>query len=181
NKTMGTTVNYAYVTLAVILIAIVAYFVFSAVNKKNQYPRNHIAENNIAIVDLKDQSKVHININSKLEQLNDFSSERRVALQGEAFFDIKPDENRPFIIELNEKDHVKVLGTSFNLVNTEDVFDLIVYSGKVELQTLNRSIILEKNDRVSRYEDAYIKLKNRNLNAVSWKSGILVFDETPLD
>ncbi|MBT8188794.1 MAG: hypothetical protein KJO29_00075, partial [Bacteroidia bacterium] len=84
NKKIGSTINYVYVTLAVISIAIVAYFVFSAVNKKNQYPRNHIAENSIAIVDLKDESKVHININSKLEQLNDFSSERRVALQGEA-------------------------------------------------------------------------------------------------
>lgn len=181
NRKIGGNINYLYIIIAVILLTIASYLVYTSSTNKVNYPKKHIAENNVELVNLVDESQVHININSTLEQLNDFSEERRVTLEGEAFFDVQPDAERPFVIQLNEKDHVKVLGTSFNLVNTEDSFDLIVFSGKVELRTLNRSIILEKNDRVSRYEGAYIKLKNRNENAVSWKSGVLVFNDTPLD
>ena len=109
-------------------------------------------------------------------------SRKNVSLHwtGEAYFDIRADENHPFVIRLNDKDHIKVLGTSFHLINEKDAFDLIVYSGTVELHTLNRSIILEKNDRISRYEGAYVKLKNHENNALSWKSGVLRFNDTPL-
>ena len=64
---------------------------------------------------LPDGSKVWLNADSRLTYHNSFNnSKREVELEGEAFFDVVKDTNRPFIVHTSGID-VKVLGTSFNV------------------------------------------------------------------
>lgn len=130
---------------------------------------------------LVDDSKVWLNKNSMLAQVSDFSEDRIVKLQGEAYFDVSHKEGQSFIIQLNDEDFVRVVGTSFNLLNTEEEFDLNVYSGKVELHTLNRVIELEKGFRAVRLDETYVKLRNRDKNVSSWKSNELIFEDAFID
>ncbi|MGN6510319.1 MAG: FecR family protein [Chitinophaga sp.] len=68
-----------------------------------------------AVIELADGSKIWLNAESKLSYPEVFSrSSREVYLNGEAFFDVAADQNRPFIVHL-AKGTVKVLGTSFNV------------------------------------------------------------------
>ncbi|GAB3197665.1 ferric-dicitrate binding protein FerR (iron transport regulator) [Pontibacter aydingkolensis] len=86
----------------------------------------------IAVV-LPDNSQVWLNTGSKLIYDKDFDgNERKVQLEGEAFFDVKRDVERPFIIHSNEA-RTKVLGTSFNLraYPDEPLVELAVATGKV--------------------------------------------------
>ena len=64
---------------------------------------------------LADKSSVKLNRNSKLTVSNDFNRlERKVYLEGEAFFNVAKNTQKPFIISMNGW-QVRVVGTSFNL------------------------------------------------------------------
>jgi ferric-dicitrate binding protein FerR (iron transport regulator) len=64
---------------------------------------------------LPDGSVVALNSNSKLVFPKQFKGDtREVTLYGEAFFDVKPNAEKPFIISAGNA-QVKVVGTSFNV------------------------------------------------------------------
>ena len=179
-KTESTNYYSRFVIGALLILGIIG-LVYVLFYSQEKFPKTHVAQNQLAEIQFEDNSQVYLNNHSELTQLTDFGSERKVSLSGEAFFEITPDKNNPFVIALSDSDYVKVIGTSFNLINTPEKFDLIVYSGMVELRTLNRTIVLSKNDRVTKDKGAYIKYRNDDSNATSWKTKQLVFEDTPLD
>ena len=64
---------------------------------------------------LNDGSRVWLNAQSRIKYPVRFgNSERRIQIAGEAFFDVKHDPQRPFIVETVDY-NVKVLGTKFNV------------------------------------------------------------------
>jgi ferric-dicitrate binding protein FerR (iron transport regulator) len=94
---------------------------------------------------LPDSSLVVLNSDSRLTYDNGFNrNTREVRLTGEAFFDVKHDSKKPFIVH-TEKTDIKVLGTTFNVRNypQEDLMETSLIKGKIEL-TFND----EKNSRV---------------------------------
>ena len=129
---------------------------------------------------LADDSKIWLNSNSEVLAMSDFKSERKVKLTGEAYFEVESDKTNPFVIMLNESDYVRVVGTSFNILNEASEFELNVYSGKVELHVLNRVIQLGKGDRVTKINETFAKTKSTDKNVLSWKTKELIFENTPL-
>jgi transmembrane sensor len=82
---------------------------------------------------LADGSKVWLNADSKIQYPTLFTGNtREVYLNGEAFFDIEKNPNKPFIIHL-AKGTIRVLGTSFNIkaYDNETVVETSVSTGKV--------------------------------------------------
>lgn len=74
-----------------------------------------------AQVTLPDGTNVWLNTDSKVDyHASVFSSERKVDLTGEAYFEVTKDKHSPFIV--NSKNiHTKVLGTKFNIrANSDD-------------------------------------------------------------
>ena len=66
-------------------------------------------------IHLPDGTEVLLNAGSELQYAADFNtSHRTVQLSGEAFFDVKKDAERPFIINTG-KMNIRVLGTAFNV------------------------------------------------------------------
>lgn len=64
---------------------------------------------------LPDGTEVWLNAGSELQYAADFNtSHRTVQLSGEAFFDVKKDAERPFIIHTG-KMNIRVIGTAFNV------------------------------------------------------------------
>ena len=64
---------------------------------------------------LPDKSEVWLNAGSKVTYPKEFDGkQRKVSLEGEAFFKVKSDKRRPFIVSTKYMD-VKALGTSFNV------------------------------------------------------------------
>jgi transmembrane sensor len=135
---------------------------------------------------LTDGSTIYINETSVLEFPEQFASDsREIKLQGEAFFDVAKDAQRPFII-ITDQLEVKVLGTSFNVYaypnkKTEEVG---VTSGKVEVtsKTLDKKYILQAGDYLSfDKENKTVRIhKDSHQNAQAWRTGVLTFDSTPL-
>lgn len=69
---------------------------------------------------LPDGTKVWLNSCSQVEYSSSlFARERRVTMNGEAYFEVTPDEHAPFVVSTNGLD-VRVLGTKFNIRNDDD-------------------------------------------------------------
>ena len=84
---------------------------------------------------LADGTTVWLNADSKLHCENDFTgATREVTLEGEAFFDVVKQTNRPFIVHTSGID-IKVLGTAFNVKSyPEDKnVETTLYRGSVEV------------------------------------------------
>lgn len=173
--------NSSLIALAILIIGLLlgAYLIFNSSNEtRSDYFES---TDSIATVNLEDNSIVTLNKNSSLSLLSDFNTERMVALQGEAFFEVTPNSERPFRIELDENNSVKVVGTSFNLLHRDQTFDLSVFSGVVELNVLNRVIELKRGDRITLKDGAYVKYRNNDENLISWKTNDLIFEDLALD
>ena len=67
-------------------------------------------------ITLPDGSRAWINAASSLRFPTAFTGkDRKVEITGEAYFEVKKDASKPFIIRVNNKADVKVLGTHFNI------------------------------------------------------------------
>jgi ferric-dicitrate binding protein FerR (iron transport regulator) len=89
---------------------------------------------------LPDGTTVWLNASSKLTYGDDFlEKERRVQLDGEAFFEVVKNENKPFIINTAVM-NVLVLGTSLNVkaYPGDKKAEAVLIRGKIEVQVKRR-------------------------------------------
>lgn len=130
-------------------------------------------------IDLPDGSIVFLNRNSSLYHTSSFGSENRVVrLEGEAFFDIKPDTKMPFSIDAGSA-IVKVTGTSFNVMtkNEEAEIEVYVKTGTVTVEGKSGSgtLLLEPGyiGRISGSKAE--KIINDDPNYMAWNTGKLTY------
>jgi ferric-dicitrate binding protein FerR (iron transport regulator) len=99
------------------------------------------------IVTLSDGTQVHLNAESSISFSKDYnSSNRTIALSGEAFFDVKKGPY-PFIVS-TEYAKIVVLGTKFNVRSRKDGFETGVNEGLVRLEKDKEVIILSDGDQI---------------------------------
>lgn len=128
---------------------------------------------------LPDGSQVMLSANSKLNYPSSFDGmkKREVFLDGEAFFDVKHNPNKPFVVHTG-KVETTVLGTAFNVkANTGEANIVVtVKRGKVRVSdsnkvlgviTPNQQITYDKQKVASVQEsitsDSYLEWQRRNL------------------
>jgi len=134
---------------------------------------------------LPDGSKITLNADSELTYPIEFNdSLREVTLIGEAFFDIKSNVNKPFIVHTN-KIKVKVLGTSFNVKSYADDenIETTLVTGKVELiKDKETPIILAPSQKaVFHKKENTLEIEEvHSEDIVAWKTGKLIFKKTSL-
>lgn len=138
------------------------------------------------VVTLPDGSKVKLNHASYLSMKKDFNQkERRIIFEGEGFFEIVPNREKPFVIETG-KVHTNVLGTTFNLkAYTNDEFlRLYVQEGKVKFgNPWVHQVETFIAGQGGIYNRTLAELKPAKMEAASemaWKSNKLSFDDTPI-
>ncbi len=141
-------------------------------------------------VALPDGTFVSLNSNTKISYPKKFSGKNReVTIEGEAFFEVKPDKNKPFIIHAG-KAQIRVLGTSFSgsaYPATKQV-EVIVQTGKV--QVVNKTseklqtdeLILTPGDKGTLVyaSNTMQKTTNQDPNFIAWKTHNLTFKATSL-
>ncbi|MCY7351972.1 MAG: FecR domain-containing protein [Cytophagaceae bacterium] len=133
-------------------------------------------------VSLPDGSRVTLNRKSKLTYPADFDEDiRSVSLTGEAFFDVKTNSEKPFIIQAAGAE-VRVLGTSFNVDATTPNVTVNVATGRVLFSVRQHAIVLTKGQAVAfRAEaDTILKVPRADPNANAYKTRLLLFEATPL-
>jgi len=137
---------------------------------------------------LPDGSKVWLNAESTISFKIPFDfKSREVKLTGEAFFEVKKDEQRPFQVE-SGKVNVTVLGTRFNCkaFPEDTAVEVVLAKGKVRLNTVGsktgEEFILKPGERaVVKTLTNKINISAENIEKyIGWHEGKLIFDECPL-
>ncbi len=134
---------------------------------------------------LPDGSQVWLNKSSSIEYHKEFDK-REVVLDGEAFFEVTKEPNRPFTV-LAEGSKTTVLGTRFNLnTNAENnEIALVVEEGRVAFEVISNpnstTIVKGEESAIASVEEAFVvKQLKADPNIYSWKTQQLVFDDAQL-
>jgi ferric-dicitrate binding protein FerR (iron transport regulator) len=133
---------------------------------------------------LKDGSRVFLNSGSKISYPENFKEDRRISLEGEAFFEVVPNPKRPFRI-IAGTTQTKVLGTSFNInAYTRGREKISVNTGVVEVaygNDLSKKIKLTKDMQAGFRGDAKPLITQGNsANFNAWTKNIIVLNNTSL-
>jgi transmembrane sensor len=160
---------------------------------------------------LEDGTEIWLNCGSRLTY-NNFSSVpvREVFLEGEAFFDVRKDNERPFVVKTSDL-KLKVLGTRFNVKSypSEKITETILVTGKLQIEEINpaatgrKLITLEPNQKATFYSNSgrfepdnkskesamnlKVPVKQRIIETVnpelytSWKDEKLIFSNERLE
>lgn len=172
---------------AAMLIFSLGYFASGVGEVELNWQVAETDKDEIRDISLTDGSKITLNEGTYFKFPEEFSEENRVVkMDGEGFFEIAADKNRPFSIKM---DHgtVKVLGTSFNIQNDmeADITTICVASGMVTFTPTGskQKFILQANDKLiyNAGTQRYRKVKQFTPNDWSWKTKELVFQNTKLE
>ena len=113
----------------------------------------------------------------------DPTGERRVKLEGEAFFDVARDEAKPFIITTGELE-TRVLGTSFNVrAYPAEPVEVAVASGSVQVSDDDEKVVLKPDELVTYVPEAkkLSTTKTNQVNAQAWAKKELDYTDTRLE
>lgn len=134
-------------------------------------------------LELSDGTRVWLNSVSQLRYPVQFTGkERKVYLSGEAYFDIKTDSLRPFIVESGGM-NVRVYGTEFNVTAYRDEkLRTTLVQGKVGIKVDGEKELLLRPGQMAEYDAQTKHLEVQEVNAylyTAWKEGTFAFkDET---
>ena len=120
-------------------------------------------------ITLADGTQVWLASASKLKfPVNFVGDKREVYLEGEAFFEVSPNKEKPFIVACGNFS-VKALGTSFNIMNYSDetCAQATLSTGKVEVSMKDRKQLLEPGQQVVIQGD---RLYVREVNLIPYTS-----------
>lgn len=175
---------------AAVLIAVVAGFAYWLVSGKFSTEPALITASSqglVKSVELPDGTKVWMNRETILTYPEKFGSENRtVELTGEAFFDVTPDAQKPFLIHTGIA-QIQVVGTSFNVKSypAMSATQVIVASGKVKLSPAgkaDKAVLLLPGEMGSSLKgiSSVTREQNQDINFLAWKDHRLNFRESPL-
>ena len=136
---------------------------------------------------LSDGTRVWLNADSELEYPVEFvKKERIVKLSGEAYFEVAPNPEQPFIVEAGGI-QTRVLGTSFNIQayrNEKSVYTTLLTGsirvavadgGDAVVLTPGREAIWEKGSGAIQVEAVNAE------DAIAWRYGNFIFEEEDIE
>jgi len=142
-----------------------------------------------SIVTLLDGTTITLNADSKLKYPVRFGEDsREVILEGEAFFEVAPDANKPFVVHTGNISTTD-LGTKFDVsaFPNEETIRISLEEGKVNVST--HTVAPQKGDVILSPTQQLIYNKENESStieqfdmqkALGWKDNILIFDNEPL-
>ncbi len=132
---------------------------------------------------LPDGSNVWLNSRSRIEYPGIFTREtREVHLDGEAYFEVSHQPDKPFIVH-TAYGEIEVLGTTFNVeaYSQEQTFITSLIEGSVQVKHEDETILLQPR-QIARLEGGEWKVSAlRDLNSYRWKEGLISFNDEPFE
>jgi len=192
---------YLFRAAAVLLVALFAgIFVMYQMNLEEQRDAEQASAYNIlqeletekgekARVTFSDGTQVTLNSASSVQFPRAFhGSEREVYLEGEAYFEVAHNPEKPFIVHSQDA-RVEVLGTEFNVRGWSDdsAVEVVVRDGKVSVQSSTRptdvrsEVILTEGlkTELERGQNPAEPQRVDPVNHLLWISGGMHFDNEP--
>lgn len=136
---------------------------------------------------LPDGSKVWLNAATTLTYPSKFTllNQRKVQLDGEAYFEIAKDKAHPFIVASGNQE-ITVLGTHFNINNYKDEQSAktTLLEGSVKITSISNKTekLLKPGEQASLNNRGDLKIAEViTSDAIAWKNGKFVFDDESIE
>ena len=172
------------IAASLVIIAISAFTIYYFVNKTTY--KSYFAKTEILNNKLPDGSSFTLNKNSEIKISNKYAqNERRVILNGEAFFDVVHNDKIPFVVETQNLE-IRDIGTSFFVKSNkaDNNIEITVSSGIVSVLNTNNGdkIILNQGEKgiFSKANQSLLKERNNDVNFLSWKTKVFNFKNKKL-
>lgn len=174
--------NYLLRIAAVLLIFISAVWGITKLDNAPTRPIERTVVKNTAgqkKLNLPDGTVVWLNGATKIHYYPGFNdTARHVELEGEAFFEVAHDPDRPFVVK-TETLATTAIGTSFNInaYSQQEEIQVSLLTGKVEVSDGSPAIVLEPG-RALIYEKDSKNMSETTFDeeeTIGWKEGWLVF------
>lgn len=165
---------------AILLIGVAALYILN--------PRQEViyAQNEVLESKLPDGTEVTVNKNSSITYSKKFNKkDRKVELDGDAYFKVEKDKTKPFIIDA-ESFYVEVLGTEFYVNSTFKERQVVVTEGSVavyQFKDKRDQVILTAGEEIifDTKQNEIRKIENYDENYLSWKTKIFNFNNRSLE
>ena len=162
----------------IIILIIGGIYLFNIENNIEQYNTIIVPAGQRINLILSDNTNLWLNANTEFRYPTEFSKKNRTDyLDGEAYFEVSKDENKPFIVKTSKGD-VHVTGTSFNVeaYSKFDNFVTSLFEGGVDIYIKdNKSVTLFPNE-LGILENNQFLIKNITDNDhYLWKDGLISF------
>ena len=136
-------------------------------------------------VTLPDGSKVWLNAATILKYPSQFgSNERRVEVNGEAYFEVAKNEKQPFHVVLSDSSNITVLGTHFNVMsyNNETKKEITLVEGSVSVSKKGAVKKLEPGTQAVIKDDDITKQTGIDTEEIiGWKDGLFIFHDASIE
>lgn len=166
-----------------LILGVSAIFYFSQKDVTSP-PISVTSTDTVRQIVLPDNSQITMNRNSTLTYPKQFDSHQRTVQldSGEAFFNVASDKSSPFVIHTAIAD-IKVIGTAFNVIVTEDGMEVSVDHGKVLVYTATDSTYLEAglSARIQSGQSDFDTSSPADRNVWAYATHKFVFQNTPLN
>lgn len=140
-------------SVAILAGVLLGYYIYTQqpFGRKGELLSNEIEQRNdsrqIRAVVLNDGTQVELSPGSSIHYEESFNqSDRRVILEGEAFFDVARNPEKPFLVIANGL-VTRVLGTSFTVSSNEQEVSVSVKTGRVEVISQENYERLKNTDK----------------------------------
>jgi len=132
---------------------------------------------------LPDGSLVFLNSDSKLQIPSDFNtSDRRVKLVGEGYFEVAHNKEKPFVVHTKSTD-ITVLGTHFNIKSYMDQMQVqtTLLEGAVRVNHENKRVDLRPGEQAVSIDGKDITKRKVNVQQImAWKEGYFRFSNASI-
>lgn len=179
NKKLSSWQAAAMLTGLVAIVAMIYYFTFTGSGGASVT----LATTSWSQVDtLPDGSVITLNKHSSLSYAGAYNKKQRaVTLQGEAFFSVTPNKQKPFVVAADGLT-VTVTGTSFNVKSLRGKTEVIVETGSVEVSNGRQTVVLKPGEKLSFAATDSMLVKEQNTDHLYryYRDKTFVCDYTPL-
>lgn len=151
---------------------------------KVQWSRSKAKPGKMLKVILSDGSEITLNSGSEIRYPVQFNGlKRQIYLDGEAFFKVKHNETKPFVVSTGQLT-TTVLGTSFNIRAYAKLNQIAVSvaTGKVGVTTVGKTLaFLYPNQQINfqRNSGAFELTEVNTQSVSSWRDGVIKLDGAP--
>lgn len=132
---------------------------------------------------LADNTNVWLNANSIFRYPTAFAKkERTVYLEGEAYFEVSKNKEKPFIVKTDGGD-IRVTGTSFNVKarSMHHLFETSLFEGSVDIYDNHRKMVSLKPNQRSVFENGqWVVSQITDYDQFLWRKGLIAFDNKSL-
>lgn len=133
-----------------------------------------------------DGTRVFLNAGTTISYPERFGlSERRVHLDGEAYFEVAHNPRRPFVVETSDNASVRVLGTEFDVkaYRSDPTISVVLIQGSVEFAQGTSSFRLKPSQRLvydKQMGTSSIESLSNADQTILWSRNTIYFRDTPM-